>query len=767
MRAHHSSTTADGQALDPAYVAKEQVRLIFMQAPISNSVVLFITVLYYIILQPRLNSYLVSAWAILMIATACYRMYLWLHRHKNPQAISAESWFRRYQIGSAIVGIAWSLIYPFILVTNDPFVFNALLMLAFGVISSAVAILAASLPTFMLYSYPQGLTLIVTLLFFGDVGYYWLSLAVSLYLLMTTLFARNANRSIMRSIALQAHNTFLIEDLNGEIAKREEIIAKHTLELKKTNSDLAATLKAIPDLLFELDENGRYLEIWARAPELLASQPQAMLGKTVTEILPSEAAVQVQAAIAEASKDGFSHGQVLQIPLTQGEHWFELSTAMKPLPDGKMHFIMLSRDITEQRLISAEIEEHRRHLENMVLQRTCELVEARDQAERLSRVKGEFLANMSHEIRTPMNGVLGMTELLSRDNLSETQRQYVATIQRSGSVLLRVIDDVLDFSRIETGRLEIDSQVFDLQEVLRDIEQLFAASAQSKGLELIIELQHGLHWVRLGDAKRMTQILFNLVGNALKFTDQGTVRVAVEQGEATTDAVVIEVSDTGIGIPFGTQKHLFHAFQQADSSTSRKYGGSGLGLAISRRLAQLMNGDIELESSPGKGSTFRVKLQLPRAAAADDSGTLDRLVSEAAPRQNHQARVLVAEDNPVNQLVTQEMLASLGCSVQVADNGEQALSAYRDSFYDLVLMDLHMPRMDGIEATRRIRQLERDRDQKQRTPIIALTADVLPEQRATCERNGMDGFVGKPFNLKQLKVALAQWLETSNTPAKP
>ena len=604
------------------------------------------------------------------------------------------------------------------------------------------------------------------------------------YMIMTTLFARNANGNILRTIALQAQNATLIDSLNGEIAQREELIAQRTLELKEKNEDLtneirdreraeeelkqvntnlAATLQAIPDLLFELDESGRYLEIWAREPELLAAQREVLLGRTVAEMLPPEAAEQVKVAIAEASLNGFSHGQVIKVPLDQGERCFELSTAMKPVSNGDKRFMMLSRDITEKRLISAELEEHRRRLEIMVEQRTKQLTEARDEAERLSRAKSAFLANMSHEIRTPMNGVLGMTELLSREDLSEIQRDYVNSIQQSGSVLLRVIDDVLDFSRIESGRLEIESLVFDLSEVLQDIERLFRASATDKGLKLEVSLEDGLHRFRRGDSKRVTQILFNLVGNALKFTDQGAVRISANQMDTTTDAVLIEVSDTGIGIPDETQRHLFQAFQQADSSTSRKYGGSGLGLIISRRLAQLMNGDITFESNPGKGSTFRVRLQLPKAAA-DEGKVQNQSDSESPPHGHRPAQVLVAEDNPVNQVVAQEMLVYLGCSVHLADNGQQALDAFGAGHFDLVLMDIHMPGMDGIEATRRIRRLEQNRGDARRTPIIALTADVLPEQREACERDGMDGFLAKPFDLNQLKSVLEQWLRAPDAP---
>ncbi len=259
----------------------------------------------------------------------------------------------------------------------------------------------------------------------------------------------------------------------------------------------------------------------------------------------------------------------------------------------------------------------------------------------------------------------------------------------------------------------------------------------------------------------MNQILLNLVGNALKFTEKGSIGVVAKQAWDTADSVVLEVSDTGIGIPDEVQSALFQPFQQADTSTSRKYGGSGLGLVISQRLAKLMQGDIECESSPGKGSCFRVRLplpivgsDLPLAAARSMQNSL--ATQERSPFAG--ARILLAEDNPVNQIVAQGMLESLGCSVDIAENGHQALTKHRTADYDLVLMDFHMPGMDGVEATRKIRRHEESCDEADRIPIIALTADVLPGQRELCIQAGMNEFVTKPFDLNRLKMALERYL---------
>ena len=489
---------------EAALIKDEVVNILYMQAPISNSVVIVIALIYYGILQERLESGLIDLWVVLLVMAAIYRMHLWLlHRHK-PAARPITSWLNHYVLGCGMVGISWSLIYPLAYSADQPFVFGALVMLALGVMSSAIPILAVSMPAFVLYTYPQGLVLSVTLLRFDDAGYHWLALSIGVYMLMITLFTRNTNQSVMRSIKLQAQNTALIDNLNFEIGQREELIAERTLELEhsnydlrreiqdrqqtevrlqQANADLAATLRAIPDLLFELDADGRYLNVWARDSKLLAAQKESLIGNTVTEMLPVTAADQVMAAIRAAGDQGTSHGQIIRLPIQHRDFWFELSTSKKHTADVPPHFIMLSRDITEKQHITAELDRHRRHLEDMVAQRTVELEDARKQAERLSHTKSEFLANMSHEIRTPMNGVLGMAELLGREALNERQRRYLSTIQRSGDVLLRIIDDILDFSRIESGKLEFESVRFDLAETMDDIRQLFSEAAKTKKLD--------------------------------------------------------------------------------------------------------------------------------------------------------------------------------------------------------------------------------------------------------------------------------------------
>ncbi len=419
-----------------------------------------------------------------------------------------------------------------------------------------------------------------------------------------------------------------------------------------------------------------------------------------------------------------------------------------------------------------EIEFLRRDLEQRVLERTAELQRAnaalqertRELAE-ASRAKTQFLANVSHEIRTPMNGIMGMARLLQESPLAAPQREFAEIIVSSARSLLRIIDDILDTAKIEAGVFDLDNVDFELRRMVGDVVRLMAPEAEGKGVSLTATVDPGVPEAAHGDPGRLRQALLNFVGNAVKFTERGEVAVRVEAVPSAGDGHVIrfEVRDTGVGIGPAALARLFTPFSQGDSSTTRRFGGTGLGLAISRRLVEMMGGRIDVSSEVGVGSTFSFTAKLARAegtATGEPASSLPDAPEARAPRRG---RVLVAEDNPVNQTVTVRMLERLGFAADVVGTGQEAAAAARRQVYDAILMDGQMPGMDGYEATARIREFE---GPVRHTPVIALTASAMRADRERCLAAGMDDYVAKPMSPEQLEVVLARWVPKSGVVAQ-
>ncbi|MEW4564962.1 response regulator [Bremerella sp. JC770] len=649
---------------------------------------------------------------------------------------------------------------------------------------------------------------------------------------------------------------------------------------------LQTLMDNVPDSIYFKDREGRFLRVSrAKAVKSGLSDPSQAIGKSDHDFFSEEHARKADQDEQNVMDTGEPIvGQEEQLLWQDGKQTWS-STTKLPLCDthGKVVGTFgISRDITQLKLAQEELRE------------------ARDAADVASRAKSEFLANMSHEIRTPMNGIIGMTELLLDTRLTSTQREYLRMVQESGESLLSILNDILDFSKIEAGRLELDSHPFDLRDALGDTLKPLGLRAHSKGLELAYSIASDVPFVLEGDLGRLRQVIVNLIGNAIKFTAQGEVVLNVQCVELTTSECTLQFSirDTGVGIPEENQQLIFEAFQQADRSTTRRFGGTGLGLAISSKLVELMGGEIRMESKVGRGSTFSFTAQFGVSDIApcdekahslslvdtsvlvvDDNATNRRILcdmlsnwglkptaasnaqdalqclrsaqhrddpisivltdvhmpeasgfdlakwvraeqavaqtplvmltsaaklgdgdrraalgiaahlikpikqselfetivtvlgvrpSDDAPNTEHEEalpelkglRVLLAEDNIVNQKLATGVLSKLGCDITVASNGARAVETWKSGEFDIVLMDVEMPELDGLQATAEIRRQEEGTEQH--IPIIAMTAHAMVGDRERCLRAGMDDYLSKPVRLREIRQKLAQVLGGGN-----
>ena len=492
-------------------------------------------------------------------------------------------------------------------------------------------------------------------------------------------------------------------------------------------------------------QNRQAVALW-KIPEEIANDPDDrrqvhfVMNRTVDPVMFVEKVRYLYAHPEETSQD--------EIVLKDGAI---LERYSAPVIDNEGLFfgrIWSFREVTERRLAAKELEQHRRHLEELVASRTAELEEAKDVAEAASLAKSSFLSNMSHEIRTPMNAILGMATLLRRSGISETQSNYLDKIKTASDHLLNVINNILDLSKIEAGKFTIEAAPVSISSVLGNVASILSVRVHAKGLRLNVESD--LFPSNLeGDPTRLQQALLNYAANAAKFTEAGTVTLRAINVEETEDwlRVRFEVEDTGIGVPPDVRSRLFSAFEQADNSDTRRYGGTGLGLVITRRLAELMGGEAGLESVPGSGSTFWFTAYLKKKERRNERQAAAPVDAEALIRQRYRGRrVLLVDDDPTNLEVARVFLEESGLLVDTADDGLSALSHAREMDYAVILMDMQMPGVDGLEATRRIRQLEN----RQATPIVAMTANAYAEDKARCMDAGMNAVLIKPFAAEAL-----------------
>jgi PAS domain S-box-containing protein len=512
-------------------------------------------------------------------------------------------------------------------------------------------------------------------------------------------------------------------------------------ELAQAHAKTLALFDAIPDFIYYKDLDGVFLGCNKACAEFIGQPIANIIGKTDYDFFSREMAdfFREKDKFALFTEERQFNEEWVDFP--NGKRVF-LHTVKTPFwsKDNRqlLGVLGISRDITERYEAEKAVQE------------------ARDFALQASQIKSNFLANMSHEIRTPMNAIIGLSYLAMQTNLTEQQRDYLSKIQLSSNHLLGIINDVLDFSKIEAGKLSITHEEFEFNDVIENLKNLTASKAADKGLKLFFDIEPRVPKLLNGDALRLGQILINYVGNAIKFTEKGGISVNVQVLTETENTVFLKFSvrDTGIGLTFKEQAYLFQSFQQADNSTSRKYGGTGLGLAISKQLASLMNGDVGVESDIGKGSTFWFTAQLEKSNGCLQTKKIGGENCKEALKTICNSSILIVEDNDFNQQVLQGLLANCGLGIYIANEGKEAIEMMAQRHFDIVLMDMQMPIMDGVSATIEIRK----NPAWHNVPIIAMTANALSQDKDKCLDAGMNDYLVKPIYPEDLYCALLKWI---------
>ena len=563
------------------------------------------------------------------------------------------------------------------------------------------------------------------------------------------------------SVRVRLHGNDESAQLGQAFNSMLDWIAKDRQALADSEERFRTLVDTLPDLIWLKDADGVYLGCNKRFEQLCGASAAQIIGKTDYNFVSTELADLFRLHDRQAmEKNGASVNEEEVIFATDG-HCELLETTKIPMRDAKgalVGVLGIGHDISERKAAEKELKEHRNYLQQQVATRTAELSYAKEAAEIANEAKSAFLANMSHEIRTPLNVITGMSYILRSNGLTADQTDKLDKIENASNHLLDIINSILDLSKIEAGKFVLADAPVHLEALLGNVDSMLGHKARDKGLRFNIETATLFRHLR-GDPTRLQQAVLNYVFNAIKFTEQGHITLRVTQEAETDDTVTLrfEVEDTGIGIAPEAKSRLFTAFEQADNSTTRQYGGTGLGLAITKKIAEVMGGTADVTSTLGQGSTFwfTAVLRKTHETATPVLRTRNDTAEQILLRDHAGQRILVVEDEPISREITQMLLEDVGLAIDLAEDGLQAVEKARSGRYASILMDMQMPKMNGLDATRQIRKLPGH----QSTPILAMTANAFAEDKDRCFEIGMDDFITKPIQPEILYETLLKWLE--------